>query len=107
MGNRGVACGKKVVYQIEIIRGNFFTCLFDLLIDTVETLADVANGGGVQVLLLGGHGVPLLRAFCLFFCRTDCICHCLFHNYSLKTTLALSDGLLKILFFIGQNIGIR
>ena len=35
---------KKVVYQIEIIRGDVFSCLFDLLIGTVETLADVLDG---------------------------------------------------------------
>ena len=36
---------KKVVHQIEIIRGNFFACLFNLLFDVAETLVDVANGG--------------------------------------------------------------
>ena len=66
MGNRGVACGKKVVHQIEIIRGNFFACLLDLLLEAAETLADVANGGGVQVLLLGWHAVPLGFQVALF-----------------------------------------
>ena len=67
MGNRGVACGKKVVHQIEIIRSNFFACLFNLLLDVAEAVSDMVNGDGVQVLLLGGQGVPLLRTFCLFY----------------------------------------
>lgn len=67
MGNCGVACGKKVVHQIEIIRGNFFACLFDLLLDVAEAVLDMVNSDGVQLLLLGGHEIPLLRAFYLFY----------------------------------------
>ena len=45
MGNRGVACGKKVVYQIEIICGNFFARLLGLLLEAAETMADVLTSG--------------------------------------------------------------
>ena len=68
---------KKVVYQIEIIRGNFFACLFDLLLDVAEAVSDMVSGDGVQLLLLGGHGIPLLHAFCLFVCETELFCHCI------------------------------
>ncbi|MDU1533306.1 MAG: hypothetical protein E6899_00230 [Neisseria sp.] len=99
IGNGGIACGEKVVYQIEIICGNFFTCLFGLFLDTVETLVDVANGNCVKVLLLGGHGIPLLRTFCLFYSYAKQNCF--------VTVLVLSDDLLlEGLVFIGQNIGI-
>ena len=99
MGNRSVTCGKKVVHHIEIIRGNFFACLFNLLLDMVETLVDVANGNCVQVLLLDGHEVPLRRAFCLFYSYAKQNCF--------VTVLVLSDDLLlEGLLFIGQNIGI-
>ena len=108
MTNSGVACGKKVVHQIEIIRGNFFACLFDLLLDVAEAVLDMVNGDGVQFLLLGGHGIPLLRAFCLFYsyAKQDCLITAYF-KLLLKNVFVLSDDLLlEGLFFIGQNIGI-
>jgi hypothetical protein len=51
------------------------------------------------VLLLGGHGIPLLRTFCLFYSYAKQNCF--------VTVLVLSDDLLlEGLVFIGQNIGI-
>ena len=69
MGNGSVACSKKVVYQIEIICGNFFACLFDLLLEAAETLVDVLDGGCVQVLLrLDGMGLLCYVLFVYLFC---------------------------------------
>ena len=89
---------KKVVYQIEIICGNFFARLLGLLLEAAETLADVLDGGCVQVLLLDGHGVPLLHILSIFQ-RNRLYLSLSTSQLLFKTTLVLSDGLLKVLFF--------